>query len=409
MSHVYKTQPTIQLHLSNAEFIGALDLIGISQEIVRQDLIGIRALRHFDSQFNEIEQVIDKMLHQEFTKYIVSDLSRNLTYSVNICVLNEEKLVSLVLGILRLKLSSFVELCKDEIFIYLKSTIKQTIVEYISQIEDDCLTEMEDENNFRLVDQIKKLKIQEFLHLLTRVLTNVRIMLGRVKSIVDCILNVTDSASDNYLINKEEKLSIIGKELINKHNHLKLSSSLRDLLINSSDYAQERLINLLEGKFKEYSLEKLSLNDFISLTNLIDQFIIDFDVIVNKKTSILRSWTHNQANKFLQKFHIERKEKLTLALENERWKQTEIQIDFKNLVENIFENGIGTQSGKKLESKLKNSIDFIVINNEKYTIFGSVIVLIKLMTEYCQISMDMPNLSFEAMTRLIEMFRVFIY
>ena len=409
MSHVYKTQPTIQLHLSNAEFIGALDLIGISQEIVRQDLIGIRALRHFDSQFNEIEQVIDKMLHQEFTKYIVSDLSRNLTYSVNICVLNEEKLVSLVLGILRVKMSSFVELCKDEIFIYLKSTIKQTIVEYISQIEDDCLTEMEDGNNFRLVDQIKKLKIQEFLHLLTRVLTNVRIMLGRVKSIVDCILNVTDSASDNYLINKEEKLSIIGKELINKHNHLKLSSSLRDLLINSSDYAQERLINLLEGKFKEYSLEKLSLNDFISLTNLIDQFIIDFDVIVNKKTSILRSWTHNQANKFLQKFHIERKEKLTLALENERWKQTEIQIDFKNLVENIFENGIGTQSGKKLESKLKNSIDFIVINNEKYTIFGSVIVLIKLMTEYCQISMDMPNLSFEAMTRLIEMFRVFIY
>ena len=156
MSHVYKTQPTIQLHLSNAEFIGALDLIGISQEIVRQDLIGIRALRHFDSQFNEIEQVIDKMLHQEFTKYIVSDLSRNLTYSVNICVLNEEKLVSLVLGILRVKMSTFVELCKDEIFIYLKSTIKQTIVEYISQIEDDCLTEMEDENSiFFIVDHDK--------------------------------------------------------------------------------------------------------------------------------------------------------------------------------------------------------------------------------------------------------------
>ena len=84
-------------------------------------------------------------------------------------------------------------------------------------------------------------------------------------------------------------------------------------------------------------------------------------------------------------------------------------MDFKILVENIVENGIGTQSVKKMESKLKNSIDFIMINNEKYAIFGSVIVLIKLMAEYCQISIDIPNLSFESMTRLVEMFRVIIY
>jgi hypothetical protein len=47
------------------------------------------------------------------------------------------------------------------------------------------------------------------------------------------------------------------------------------------------------------------------LSNLIDQFIIDFDSVVDKKTSALRSWIQNQANKFLQKFHQEKKEKLT--------------------------------------------------------------------------------------------------
>jgi hypothetical protein len=86
-----------------------------------------------------------------------------------------------MLGIIRIKISNFVELCKDEIFVYLKSTVKQTIIEYISQLDDDSNPNPYDDNNVRLIDQVKQLKIQEFLHLLSRVLTNVRTMLGRVK------------------------------------------------------------------------------------------------------------------------------------------------------------------------------------------------------------------------------------
>jgi hypothetical protein len=40
------------------------------------------------------------------------------------------------------------------------------------------------------------------------------------------------------------------KELLTKENHLKLTLNLKDLLANSCDYAQERLVSLLEGKFK---------------------------------------------------------------------------------------------------------------------------------------------------------------
>jgi hypothetical protein len=87
-----------------------------------------------------------------------------------------------------------------------------------------------------------------------------------------------------------------GKELISKATHMRLSGSLKDLTTNICDYAQERLVNLLENKFKDNSMEKLCLNDFISLTNLIDQFVIDFDQIANKKTSSLRSWIQNQVN-----------------------------------------------------------------------------------------------------------------
>lgn len=87
MSTVYQTQPTIQLQLASSEFTGALDLISMSQDILRQDLRGIRALRHYDSQFNEIEKAVDKILHQEFTKYVISDLSRD--FSLGTTVSNE--------------------------------------------------------------------------------------------------------------------------------------------------------------------------------------------------------------------------------------------------------------------------------------------------------------------------------
>jgi vacuolar protein sorting-associated protein 54 len=66
----------------------------------------------------------------------------------------------------------------------------------------------------------------------------------------------------------------------------------------------------------------------------------------------------------LLKFFINR-----LALENERWKQCEIPVDFKNLVDHIITNGIGAQN-KKFDSKVKNSSEFLLINNEKYVIFG---------------------------------------
>ena len=87
MSFIYKTQPTIQLHLSSSEYTGALDLIAMSQDILRQDLRGIRSLRHYDGQFSEIEKIIDKMLHKEYVEYLTQYLSR--PFSDTSDVLNE--------------------------------------------------------------------------------------------------------------------------------------------------------------------------------------------------------------------------------------------------------------------------------------------------------------------------------
>ena len=101
------------------------------------------------------------------------------------------------------------------------------------------------------------------------------------------------------------------KDMLNENEYQRIFNSLKELLSSSCDYAQERLVKLLDGKTKDNSYEKLSVADFVSLSNLLDEFIIEYDSIADKKTSTLRSWIQNQGNKFLIKFHNERKERIT--------------------------------------------------------------------------------------------------
>ena len=46
ISTVHKTQPTIQLLLRTSDFVGALDLITTTQEVLEQELQGVQALRY---------------------------------------------------------------------------------------------------------------------------------------------------------------------------------------------------------------------------------------------------------------------------------------------------------------------------------------------------------------------------
>jgi hypothetical protein len=117
-------------------------------------------------------------------------------------------LSSLILGILRLRASNFIDLCKDEIFIYLKSVVKQTVVEYVSQIDDDSLAGIADEEGaVKLIDRVRQLKIQEFLHLLAKILANVRTMLSRCKDLIHFIIGVLNFAASVKQIKAEDELS----------------------------------------------------------------------------------------------------------------------------------------------------------------------------------------------------------
>nr|CAH7713086.1 unnamed protein product [Callosobruchus chinensis] len=145
MSTVLQTQPTLQLLLSSSDYVGALELISSTQEVLVEELAGVTSLRHLPSQLKEMSKLIDKMLSTEFERYAAADLHRPL--SIDEGVLEPERLISLVAGLLRQNHMNFLEIYKQEAVTAAQAILKQLMMNSLlmlkknlmnSQVVGDC-------------------------------------------------------------------------------------------------------------------------------------------------------------------------------------------------------------------------------------------------------------------------------
>jgi vacuolar protein sorting-associated protein 54 len=72
---VNQTQGTIQLLLATEDYIGALDLITATQEVLRTELTGLHCLRHLSSQLTEMQKMVFALLEQGFVHSAVENLA----------------------------------------------------------------------------------------------------------------------------------------------------------------------------------------------------------------------------------------------------------------------------------------------------------------------------------------------
>merc|ERR1719187_1578427 len=75
MDTLHNTQPTIQILISREEFVGALDLIETSKDILSNETSGIDSLKNLTSQLEQLKDAIEKMLLSEFQAVINTELN----------------------------------------------------------------------------------------------------------------------------------------------------------------------------------------------------------------------------------------------------------------------------------------------------------------------------------------------
>uniref|UniRef100_A0A8C8B996 Vacuolar protein sorting-associated protein 54 n=1 Tax=Otus sunia TaxID=257818 RepID=A0A8C8B996_9STRI len=485
MATVHQTQPTVQLLLSTSEFVGALDLIATTQEVLQQELQGIHSFRHLGSQLCELEKLIDKMMIAEFSTYARNDLNRPLEDDCQI--LEEERLVSLVFGLLKQRKLNFYEIYGDEMIITAKNIIKQCVVNTVSQIE-----EIDTEVVVKLADQMRMMNFPQWFDLLKNIFSKFTIFLKRIKATLNTIRSVVflvldknqktrdledtlqknpakDSTVDTevaYLTHEgmfisdafsEGDLPPVAADTTSQRNTspnsepcssdsvsepecttdsssskeqtsssvtpggvemmisddmkltdlelVRLANNIQELLYNASDICHDRSVKFLMARAKDGFLEKLNSNEFVALSRLMEGFILDTEQICGRKSMSLRGALQSQANRFVNRFHEERKTKLSLLLDNERWKQAEVPAEFQDLVDSVSDGRISLPEKKTAATEERKPAEFLIVEGQKYATVGTVLLLIRIILEYCQCVDNIPSITTDMLTRLSDLLK----
>ncbi|XP_053316120.1 vacuolar protein sorting-associated protein 54 [Spea bombifrons] len=489
MATVHQTQPTVQLLLSTSEYVGALDLIATTQEVLQQELQGIHSFRHLGSQLCELEKLIDKMIIADFTSYACNELNRPLEEDCH--VMEEERLVSLVFGLLKQRKLNFFEIYANEMMMTAKNVIKQCVVNTLSQNDD-----IDSEIVTKLADQIRMLTFSQWFDLLKNIFLKFTVFLQRVKAtlnVIRCVVLMVldknqrireqevmeaqknlarernidhelayltheglfisdafsegelphaasntnfhrnpspsgiepsgiDSASDpecttDSSSSKEHTLPSVtpgGVEIImNEDMKLtdlelgKVANNIQELLYNASDVCHDRCVKFLLSRSRDGSLEKLSSSEFVSLSRSVEAFVMDTEKICGRRSMSLRGALQSQANRFVNRFHEERKTKLSLLLDNERWKQADVPAEFQDLVDSITDGKIILPEKKPACTEERKPTDFLTVDGQKYAVVGTVLILIRIILEYCSCVDDIPSVTTDMLTRLTELLKYF--
>uniref|UniRef100_A0A5F9C3A2 Vacuolar protein sorting-associated protein 54 n=1 Tax=Oryctolagus cuniculus TaxID=9986 RepID=A0A5F9C3A2_RABIT len=401
MATVHQTQPTVQVLLSTSEFVGALDLIATTQEVLQQELQGIHSFRHLGSQLCELEKLIDKMMIAEFSTYSHSDLNRPLEDD---CQVLEEATLNIIHSV---------------VLSVLDKNQRTRELEEISQQKNVAKDNSLDTEVAYLIHEGMFISDAFSEGELTSIAVDTTSQRNASPSSEPCSSDsvsepecTTDSSSSkeqtsssatpggvDIMVSEDMKLTDL--ELG------KLANNIQELLYNASDICHDRAVKFLTSRAKDGFLEKLNSTEFITLSRLMEAFILDTEQICGKKSMSLLGALQSQANKFVNRFHEERKTKLSLLLDNERWKQADVPAEFQDLVDCISDGKIALPEKKSGATEERKPAEVLIVEGQQYAVVGTVLLLIRIILEYCQCVDNIPSVTTDMLTRLSDLLKYF--
>ncbi|XP_061736686.1 vacuolar protein sorting-associated protein 54 isoform X2 [Nerophis ophidion] len=491
MAAVHQTQPTVQLLLSTCEFVGALELIATTKEVLLQELQGVHSFRHLGSQLCELEKLIDKMMVEDFSMYARSELNRSLREEPQL--LEKERLQSLVFGLLRQRKLDFLDIYSDEMIAAAKAIVSQCVAEHLLYIDD-----IDTEVITKLAEQMRLMTFPQWFDLLKDLFDSFLVFLQRMKATLGVITVVVQEVLESnqkttfrdkssseeprqesfggaapmsseaelaYLTHEGLFISDALGEAQQYQDHTRQDASprkpeadsnqnftyvnilpppclspccrpvviatfhavcrsgdmmpsdlelkrvlnnIKELLHAASDISHDRCVKVITARAKDGSLERLSSADFVALSVAVEDFAKDTEDVCGRRSVSLRGALQSQANRFVHRFHDERKTKLSLLLDNERWKQAEVPAEFQELVDSMASGRITLLARKAAAGpEDRKPGDFLLVDGHKYAVVGTVLLLIRIVLEYCQCVNDIPSIATDMLTRLSDLLKHF--
>ncbi|KAL8589719.1 hypothetical protein ACOMHN_027227 [Nucella lapillus] len=194
--------------------------------------------------------------------------------------------------------------------------------------------------------------------------------------------------------------------MITEGEYDKTTASLKEMLYAICDYGHDRCVKVMTARSKDGFLERLSSSEFVNLSREVESFMSETERVCGRASVSLRGSLQSQANKFVTRFHEERKTKLSLILDNERWKQADVPAEFQALADHIASTGNLSVPERRPDTESRPS-ETLLVNGEKYAVVGTVLMLVKMVVEYCQCVTDIPTTAPDLLFRLVDLLKMF--
>lgn len=233
-------------------------------------------------------------------------------------------------------------------------------------------------------------------------------LVQRVKAIHDVIKQTVDISAG--LTSTELHTSGESEKFLSTEEHKQVEIKLRDLLTSICDYCHERLASLVSTQSEKQAVITLQINE---LSTIVESFTELCEKICGRQSPALKAAFKIQAGNYVHKFHNQRKSKLTLLLDAECWKVAKVPPEFQLLVDKLATcNVIKSLPGSPMDDrsspkKLEEPANALKVGTQEYVTVGTVLMLIKLVSEYCVCAYDLQLLAPVIGRNLAELLRTF--
>ncbi|XP_076820156.1 vacuolar protein sorting-associated protein 54-like isoform X2 [Clavelina lepadiformis] len=235
------------------------------------------------------------------------------------------------------------------------------------------------------------------------------------------------TSSDDLSEQVDSDNQITSDEVLTSEEFDNIASSLRDLLCWACNFQQDRCVKVLIAKGKDSSLDKLGSGDFLQLAKSVERYQSESEAVVKQQSpeassgsgqlslsGALRNALQAQAGRFVTRFHEERRNKLSLILDNENWKQAEVPSELAGLLQKMvggrtMSNHFNEQNklSKERNKAQKATSEYLLLDGKKYAVVGTVLILLKMVSEYCKCSDDLPASTPDLVHRLRDLLTLF--
>ncbi|OBS80187.1 hypothetical protein A6R68_21612, partial [Neotoma lepida] len=98
-----------------------------------------------------------------------------------------------------------------------------------------------------------------------------------------------------------------------------------------------------------------------------------------------------------------------LLLDNERWKQADVPAEFQDLVDSIADGKIALPEKKPAATEERKPAEVLIVEGHQYAVVGTVLLLIRIILEYCQCVDNIPSVTTDMLTRLTDLLKLIVH